>query len=486
MNQGISVLAYICKRIPTSPNPDESADWPVGQKATASLQLRNTVGGTIRAYIGEEEVGTGNFNVGESVCIKAIPNDGYYLETWTVNGEVIEHPRYTFEGILSEGGLIVTPNWALGISINPKSIKTDKDTLNSISSGPDHLDMNQSGLLSQVRVIAKNSFNRYTALSSIIIGEHVEVIEDNAFSKCRNLKHVFIPESVRLIGDSWPDSTSLCTFEVAPGNKTFVSLDGFLFKRDQLLTIQASTCRCGFKCICFVDTPSTCPQCGNHMDVASSQNEMIPCPDGMVPFTVTKENAEAQVRKHYARTLFTAKDFKDKVARTSIQLTPVYAPCWKWSLQAEGQFRIKTLFSRHQYPSIRLSETKVLVPASQIIKDDAFDDHSPSESFRFDKAPAGTLFEFYSKNMYEGWKNVEEQVSQMLREDAKKKFALSVVIETEDRKIDFKYPQKGQLVFHPFWVGSFKYNDTLYSFFVDANSGKVTPSEKPPMSWKLL
>ena len=495
-DQDVSILAYICKRILASPNPDENADWPVSQN-TAYLDIQKSLGGTVYAYLDGNEVDSGHFVIGQTIKIKAVPNDGYMLSKWTINGIVTEHPKLTYECPLPENGLTVIPEWTLDTDLDPKHFKIEKDTLVSMKNGPDKIDMNQSSALSQVRIIGKKAFKGFYSLRDITIGEHVEIIEDQAFSDCGKLERVFIPSSTRLIGKNvFAEDNSLDRriIEVHPDNKKYASLDGVLVEKNQLCSVQTLTCRCGTKFIIGEEAPSICPKCGGNLNTLSPKEEVIRKPDAKVPFRVLEKEAEAFVRKHYNDIGFTTKAFKEQLSHADIHLAPVYAPSWEWSLRADGEIHVQTIdhlrIRNHKLEGnshrrdVSINVNIIQVPASQIVSVEGFGTGNESEdSFSFDQAPDRTAFELYSKNLHESRKNEREQVAKSLREKAQKVYNRLFVLKTEDGSIHYE-DETNRLLFHPFWVGSFQCGDKSYSFSVDGNSGKVTSNEKTPKIWK--
>ncbi len=497
-DQDVSILAYICKRIPASPNPDENADWPVSQN-TAYLDIQKSLGGTVYAYLDGNEVDSGNFVIGQTIKIKAVPNNGYMLSKWTINGIVTERPKLTYECQLPENGLTVIPEWTLDTDLDPKYLKIEKDTLVSMKNGPDKIDMNQSGALSQVRIIAKKAFKGFYSLRDITIGDHVEILEDQVFSECRKLERVFIPAATRLIGknvfatDNTLDNRII---QVHPDNKKYASLDGVLVEKKQLCSVQTLTCRCGAKYFFKGEAPSTCPNCGSKLDISTSKEETIRQPDAKVPFKVTQKEAEAFVRNHYANLRFTTKRFKEQFAQTEIQLAPVYSPFWEWSLKAEGEIDVQTIDritirnrklegrSHKRYDTITMD--KVCVPASHIVGKEAFvSERTIEEPFHYDNSPDRIAVELYAKNIFESRKEGREHADKKLRERAKTVFDRYFVLKTKDGTIDY-FDETNRILFHPFWVGSFQCGSQAFSFCVDGLSGKVTSKETPPKIWKKV
>ena len=498
----ISVLAYICKRIPESPNPDEKADWgdAVKSQKTATLQIQQKTGGRILAHLDAEEVGSGTFKVGESIKFKATPNSRYILTQWIVNGRFIENKDYTFECSIPEEGLTIAPCWELGETLDPGHFKVEKDTLVSIDNGPAILDMNRYRDLYRIKVIAENAFRDYPNLCSVTIGNFVEVIGGNAFSDCRKLERISIPATTRYIhNDAFARDNfqSEPIIQVDPANETYMTLDGILVEKRMTRTVKTLTCRCGAKYYFTENAPSVCPACGCALDAFPVQSDIVRMPDVKIPFRVTQQEAEELVHAFYAKKGFAAKEFKQLIAESSLELRPVYAPYWEWNVQANGSFSVKVYKQQAQSggdtnaereceiheENVSIPEIRLSVPASRVVKDVVFSSNNTyTEQFCFGGEPGGTAFELPSKGMKESQKEEREQVLKKLRDLAKKPYDNTLLKSCEDGIVDY-VSETSQLLINPIWIGSFNYKEKPYSFYVDGNTGKVTAKNRFPKNW---
>jgi hypothetical protein len=501
--QDVSILAYICKKIPTSPDPDETADWAgdFTAREKASLKIQQKTGGKIAAFRGGELVDSGVFEVGDQFRFKALPDDKYILTQWKVNGQFINNEDYTYECTLPEGGLTVIPCWELGEPLNSIQARIDKDTLVSIKNGPATLDMNRYADLCRIKVIAKDAFRDYDNLCAVTLGNFVEILGENAFSNCRKLERITIPAATQTIHK---DAFARDTYQqdpiihVHPANETYTTLNGILVEKRKTLAAKTVTCKCGAKYFFAEEAPAVCPACGCALDGFPVREEVVRVPDVKVPFRVTRQEAEEKVHQFYAKKGFASKEFKKLITQSEIQLQPVYAPYWEWDVQANGSFTIKVYkqdkagansgqdvekqIETHTQ-DVSIPETKVSIPASRVVKDVVLStENTYTEAFGFDQAPDGTAFELYKKNAKESQGEERQQIVKKLRDQAKQPYSSSLLKSCEDGIVNF-ISETGRLLINPIWIGSFVYKEKPYSFYVDGNNGKVTAKDPFPKNW---
>ena len=495
----VAILAYICKKIPLCPNPDESVAWPSVHK-TASLQLQQKTGGKIDAYWSGEKADSGMFPVGDKFVFKARPDEKYILTQWKVNGVFINNVDYTYECVLPAEGLTVVPCWELGDSPDTIRVRIDKDKLISIDKGPNNLDMNRYSDLYRIKVIGAEAFKNYSNLCSLTLGNFVEIIGENAFFDCQKLERISIPASTQTIHkDAFARDNyqSEPIINVDPLNETYTTLQGILIEKSKTSSVQTLTCRCGAKYFFMDKAPTICPACGCPMDSSLKTEEIIRLPDVKAPFKITQQEAEELVHKFYAKKGFAAKDFKASIAESALQLRPVYAPYWEWNVQANGTYTIKVLKPEKNQQAnasvesqveihtqnVSIPETKVSVPASRVVKGDAIDTNSTyTDAFSFANAPEGIAFELYSKNYSESRLDERAQVERKLQELAKKPYQASLLKSCENSITNF-ISETNRLLLNPIWVGSFDFKEKTYPFYIDGYSGKVTSKKAFPKNW---
>ena len=474
-DQDVSVLAYICKRIPISPNPDASVKWPTTRK-TAPLHLQQKAGGTLHAYIGGEEVDSGAFAIGETVRIRAVADSNCFLSKWKINDETVENKDYTYECTLGENGLSITPYWEYGETLDSSHVVVRKDTLVSLDKGPAVLDMNRQSALSQVKVIGAKAFKNYSNLSNITIGKSVEIIGEQVFPNCSLLEEVFIPGNTRsihksaFVRDNFQEEPFI---HIDPAHETYTSLNGVLLEKSQLLPVQAINCRCGAKYVFSGEKPTICPNCGNELDPSLVQDVTIRRPDARAPFRVVSEQeARNLIQESLAKMPLVDKEFKALMSRSDLPLKPVYIPLWEWCAQTKA----KDDGEAQKNP---IPDSMIAVPASRVISNDVMDTgHIYTEKFSFDQVPPSTAFEFYSQSIRECQKNNRQKILKTLTERSK------ASTEAAASETNNYISEVNRLIYNPFWVGSVEHKGETYRFRVDGYSKKVSFEKAIPRGWE--
>ena len=472
----VAVLAYICKILPVSPNPDESAHW-LTTRSTARFQLEQKAGGTLHAYVGNEEVDSGLFAIGTKFRIKAVADENCILPQWKVNGACVDNLDYSLECTLEEGGLTVIPCWEYGDTLDPAHFKVLDDKLVFVDKGPATLDMNRFSALCRVKVIGEKAFENYANLESVTFGKTVEIIGEQVFPNCTNLEAVFLPlttQSVHkraFVRNGFQEDPFVW---VNPAHEKYTALNGVLIDKKKTQSVRAAACTCGAKFFYSDEAPAVCPKCGAALDPSKSREITIRRPDAKVPFRITEQEARDLVRGRYAQERHAEKDFRALVAQSDIPLHAVYVPLWEWRIQADSAGRED---SPAMEPAVR--DANIAVPASQIVGDDIIDTNELyTEGFQFGHAPAQTTFELCSQSLRECQKAQKQLILDSLRRkagapaDASAPDPVNYVSETN------------RLVYHPYWVGSLEYKGESHPFYVDGYSRKVTLRKAVPKDRK--
>ena len=469
-DKDVSILAYICKRLPLSPNPAEDVEWPTVRK-TARLQLQQKAGGLLRAFVGGEEVDSGLFNVGEKVRIVAVADADSILSQWKVNEATVENVDYTYEAILDENGLTVAPCWEPGDKLDPGHFQVRKDRLVSVDKGPSVLDMNRFHDLCQVKVIGEKAFGNYANLTNVTIGKAVEIIGEQVFPNCTNLENVSIPATTQsvheraFIRNGFQEEPFV---KVAPAHAQYTQLDGVLLDKKEVQTVKVAFCPCGARFIFSDEAPAVCPRCGAPLDTSKAPEIPIRRPDARIPFRVTEKEARELVRARYAQERSAEKAFRTLAAQDPMPLHPVYVPLWEWRIHAERSQPDDT-------PAPAVRDSVVAVTSSLVVGDEVIDTNDRyTEGFSFGHTPAGTAFELYPQSSRRCQKSKREMILDAVRQKEGPSPDGSPAEEVN-------YLSEGnRLLFHPFWVGSLEYKGETHPFCVDGYSRKVTLRKDVP------
>ena len=257
-----------------------------------------------------------------------------------------------------------------------------------------------------------------------------------------------------------------------------------------------------------LDVANECPYCGSNQ-VMEANDEKTLAPGGVVPFAISNEQASANFKKWIGN-----KFFCPKLAKQSAQpdaFTGIYLPYWTFDTDtfsrysgkygidhdesytdSDGKTQHRTVTTWH-----RTSGTYSL----------AFDDELVLGSERHDSAMlkglepfetaknvpykpeyvAGFAAERYSVGLKAAWEKAKASISGKLKSKISSKIisdnhadhASDVKVSTTFSKITYKY------LMLPIWCSSFKYNNKVYQFMVNGQTGKVYG--KTPISvWKVI
>lgn len=252
-----------------------------------------------------------------------------------------------------------------------------------------------------------------------------------------------------------------------------------------------------------LETSAVCPFCGSNQVMAASDEKSI-APGGVCPFTVTKENAGTAFTKWISKKFFAPSKAKKNARPDAFQ--GVYLPYWTYDSHTFSFYSARAGFDRtvkkgdktetvtdwrHVEGYYQKFFDDVTVVASKRHGDTSVKDCEPFDLMKavpYDpKLLAGFAAERYSIGLEEGWelaqKTMQSKLKEEVRDEVKRKWhadrADSVKLSTDYIKVTYKY------LLVPIWVSSYKYNDKIYQFVVNGQTGKV--GGKSPVSvWKVL
>ena len=247
-----------------------------------------------------------------------------------------------------------------------------------------------------------------------------------------------------------------------------------------------------------LETAAVCPFCGSTSVMpANTENSMAP--GAVVPFAYTKEKAGQNFTKWIGGKLFTPTKAKQSAKPESFQ--GVYLPYWTYDAQTTSQFSGHAGFDRR----VKRGDTYVTETTwhhvsgvyQEFIDDETVLASKKSsnslvktcEPFDFTKlvpyspqVVAGFIAERYSIGLKEGWGIAQESIKRRLNSNIHNYIRRnwhcdrvdSVHFSTLYSNITYKY------LLVPVWLSSFKYNDKVYNFVVNGQTGKV--GGKAPIS----
>ncbi len=222
-------------------------------------------------------------------------------------------------------------------------------------------------------------------------------------------------------------------------------------------------------------------------------------PDAVLPFLLTKENAEDKLKGWAKRKTFAPGKFKKSVKAE--QIFGNYSPSFTFDADTVSSYRGtlgryyytthtvngKTVRTQHiRYFPIsgthRASFDDVLIQASDNIPQSTLDKLQPFDTNGSQKYSADYMYGFtatqYKKDGKECWKTARRLMYDEVKSRILAGYSYDVVssfdVNMNCRNVTYKY------VLLPLYVGHYTFNKKIYNFFVNGRNGKV--AGKTPLS----
>ena len=241
-----------------------------------------------------------------------------------------------------------------------------------------------------------------------------------------------------------------------------------------------------------LDVSNECPYCGSNQ-VMEANDENTIAPGGVVPFSVTSEKASENFKKWIGGKFFCPKLAKESARAEAFK--GIYLPYWTFDTNTvskySGQYgidrqekdkqgNIKTVTDWHRTSGIyKLAIDDELVQGSERHDSAMLKGLEPFETEK--NVPykpeyvAGFVAERYSVGLKSAWEKAKASISWKIKgkisdkiiKDNKADKVKDVKIRTVYNDITYKY------LMLPIWCSSFKYNDKVYQFMVNGQTGKV-------------
>lgn len=248
-----------------------------------------------------------------------------------------------------------------------------------------------------------------------------------------------------------------------------------------------------------LQTAAVCPFCGSNQ-VMEAQEEDTIAPGGVVPFQISDKEASELFKKWIKKKFFCPNLAKESAKPTSFK--GFYLPYWTFDTETASSYRGEYGIKRVRKD--RKGDAKVEIKwyhtsgsHNEFIDDQlvlASKNHDDSilrglEPFNTtdNKAYkpeyiAGFVAERYSIGLKDAWEKAKVSIYQRLSSNISSKIrrqhnadlVRNLHINTTYSDIKYKY------LLLPIWVSNFKYNDKVYQFMVNGQTGKV--SGKTPIS----
>ena len=229
-----------------------------------------------------------------------------------------------------------------------------------------------------------------------------------------------------------------------------------------------------------VEVSSFCPYCGNASVVMDRVEERL-APDYVIPFKVTKEEAESTIRKYLKSGFCVPKDIRNfEVER----LHGIYIPFWLYDIYYGSEQKWKCKISTGKYTSVpayayTLGDSvyqKLTVDASGGFLDDSSQRLEPYDMSELEPFNAAYLSGFYSDRYDVGYKEAEKTAIARAQDMFERSIGGLAKVPVESELMKETPVQKvirREYAFLPVWFRTFRHNDVPYTILMNGQTKKM-------------
>ena len=246
---------------------------------------------------------------------------------------------------------------------------------------------------------------------------------------------------------------------------------------------------CGAQIVADQNTMATeCCYCGNPTMLPARFDGRLK-PDFFIPFKKTKDDAVAALKKFYAGKYLLPNDFTANNRVEAIQ--PMYVPFWLFDAKGTGDatFRAEKI-RRYKTATEEVTETKIYrcrrqgsmrfekIPAdgSRKMRDDYMDSVEPfdyKDMVPFTAAYlTGFLADKYDVTAEECAERIDRRMETTVVDELKKTVTGYDSVVCDNAGVA-KSDDKVMYAMMPVWILSTKYNNEVYTFMMNGQTGKV-------------
>lgn len=253
---------------------------------------------------------------------------------------------------------------------------------------------------------------------------------------------------------------------------------------------------CGANIVTDADTTATsCSFCGAAVVLADRVSGIL-APSLVIPFTISKRQAEEAFIKWCRKGLLTPRGFMS--ASRIKKITGIYVPFWLYDLKNEAKIhaigtRVRT-YTRGEYiytetkyydvyRDLRIDFSRVPVDASEKMDDKLMDKLEPYQysDLKDFKTPylAGYIAEKYNYDAKELFPRVKEKMNKPLDDFIRSTVSGYTSVRYKNKNITTK-SRKSLYTMLPVWMVYYDYDQSEHIFAMNGQTGKVVG--KPPLS----
>lgn len=313
-----------------------------------------------------------------------------------------------------------------------------------------------------------------------------------------NLK--FIPEIFVLKCESCESETQLDSTEAKLVSIDFKDFYNKGFAGNVFEEISMITCHvCGANTVFDEHIISdACSFCTSHLSIADLSKSTCIKPSGILPFSIDKNTASEAFRKWVASRWFAPKDLIE-TAKNPEKLTGIYLPFWIFHAETNskykgerGEYEILGSSGRQYMEwedvsgSMKNKVKDIIVPASHSINAKYLEALNPWNLEGIvtpeHKFLNGFKAENYQLSPENGFLEAKTYMNNLILINIKNKIGGDAqkisALNTDFSIVKFNY------VLMPVWLSSFKYNEKLYQFVINASTAEVQ-GEHPKSTVKI-
>lgn len=227
-----------------------------------------------------------------------------------------------------------------------------------------------------------------------------------------------------------------------------------------------------------LESSTFCAYCGQPTIVFDRVSKELQ-PQYIVPFTITKKEAESHIREKLKRGFFVPKEIRQFNVE---QLRGIYIPYWLCDIDYKDKQSIKGTIgsgkskkTRYYYRAAECRYKNITLDASSRLNDETSQRLEPFDTTKLVPFNAGYLSGYYADCYDVNKKEIEILATQRAKclfdEEVRKTVKANDLVTTSycprTRLHDMKY------VLLPVWFLTFRYQDEPYTFLVNGQTGKV-------------
>ncbi|MBQ9438462.1 MAG: hypothetical protein IJU50_09015 [Lachnospiraceae bacterium] len=263
--------------------------------------------------------------------------------------------------------------------------------------------------------------------------------------------------------------------------------------KDENGKVQGYLCpSCGAEMVANENTAATeCPYCGNQAIIPQSFEGLYK-PELIIPFSVDKNRAKSQLSEFVKGKKLLPDSFTE--GNRIQDINGIYVPFWLYSCHAKGEISFngvkheKWEDARYHYDRSdhyhltrggEMDFKQIPVDASKQMDDDTMDSLEPfdlGKAVPYEAAYfSGYLADRYDVSEKEAQPRANERVMNTFRDKMRSEVRSYSEVQQTSENIQLS-KAKAQYAMLPVWMMSTKYNDKIYTFGINGQSGKMVGS----------